>query len=170
MNWYKRASGDRDADYMAAEKRPDLSAIWGVLVPQDLAVFEQAHVGGIADLGKADAKYMVWRITDYSTKIRAVRDAIRKTLGSKFVLYRAMSRKQLRAWRNGEDVGPMSGTVSKSLAQRFVNLAAVKDKDRVVVAVPVTPEMIVMRGSENESELVFDANEVSADTVMEVFS
>jgi len=44
----------------------------------------------------------------------------------------------------------------------MTKLAAVADKNRVVVSFEATPSMIVMRGKEEEEELVFDGNDVEA--------
>jgi hypothetical protein len=150
---------------MEAALHNQISPIWDAPTSTTIQDFEDAHQGGVADLGDETAKDLITLIPSYTRDIAAIRQSIRDSLGNSFTLYRSMSRKQLANWRNGEDVGAMSGTVVEGIARRFTNLAAVQDKDRVVVAVTVTPDMIVMRGSQNEAELVFDANEISADTI-----
>jgi hypothetical protein len=158
-NWYKASQSSNDND---------ISSIWDIPVPEGMKAFEEAHVGGIADLGNPDAKQDVVWIEGYDEAITPVREALRRQFGDYITMYRSMSRDQLRAWRNGEDVGNMSGTLSIRQARGFSSLAAVKDKDRVVVTFKVQPEDIIMRGSMNEGELVFDGNSVSADTVKEI--
>jgi hypothetical protein len=142
-----------------------IDPIWNAPTSTTIQEFEDAHQGGVADLGDETAKDLITLIPSYNRDIAAIRQSIRDSLGDSFTLYRSMSREQLANWRNGEDVGAMSGTVVEGIARRFTNLAAVRDKNRVVVAVTVTPDMIVMRGSQSEAELVFDANEISADTI-----
>ena len=141
------------------------SPIWDVEASEALKAFEEAHIGGVADLGDPEAKAAVSLTKDYANAVAPIRKKIKEVLGSKFTLYRAMSKDQLNQWKNGEDVGPMSGTLSEGTAARFTNLAAVSDKDRIIVGIEVTPNDVVMRGSQNEGELVFDANNISFDTV-----
>jgi hypothetical protein len=158
----------RNAEGLSVKQDEALARVWDVPVSKAMQEFEEAHVGGIADLGDPEAKNYIPLAEGFEKDIAQVRTALRKELGESFTMYRSMSKDQLAAWRNGEDIGNMSGTLSLGLARRVINFAAVKDKDRVVVSFQVSPDDIVMRGSLNERELVFDGNAISADTVREV--
>ena len=189
MNWFKQAKkssawlaglkeGDEHAErkmiltqskfseIKAAQKDVDRTdahgSIWAMPVPKVIQRFEDAHVGGIADLGNPDAKNMISSVPNYEQFKQRLANTIRSAFGNSFSVYRSMSQGEMDNWKNGEDMGALSVTFSKSVADGFTNLAAVKDKNRVVIQITITPDIVVMRGSENEQELVVDGNAISA--------
>lgn len=138
-----------------------LASIWNMTVPEVIQQFEDAHVGGIADLGDSEAKNLISSVPNYEQFQQRLANTIRSSFGNSFSVFRSMSQSELDNWKNGEDMGALSVTFSKSVADGFTNLAAVKDKNRVVVRIFITPDMVIMRGSENEQELVVDGNQIS---------
>jgi hypothetical protein len=141
------------------------SSVWGMRAPKSIQAFEDAHVGGVADLGDPEAKATIAFVPQYEAYKRRLQSKIRSAFGESFPVYRSLTQSEIDAWKNGDDMGALSVTFSKSVAERFTDLAAVKDKNRVVILIQITPEMVVMRGSENEQELVIDGNAISASDV-----
>jgi hypothetical protein len=141
------------------------SSVWGMRAPKSIQAFEDAHVGGVADLGDPEAKATIAFVPQYEAYKRRLQSKIRSAFGESFPVYRSLTQSEIDAWKNGDDMGSLSVSLDKGVAERFTNLAAVTDKNRKVVAMDITPEMVVMRGSDNERELVIDGNAISASDV-----
>lgn len=148
----------RNAYYEAIEEPP---------LNEGLEAAEDNWRGGLANLGDPEAAYQIQQMPGYFDYRSHLEDAAREHLGDEFIMYRSLPRDELEDWKGGADMRPVGATFSQSLANKWTGLAAhagqsEERRDRVVVAIPVTPESIIMRGHESESEIVFDPNEIDA--------
>lgn len=132
---------------------------------EGIAAAEEAWVGGIADVGDREAAAHIQGMPGYFDYKSALEDTARQTLGDNFTVYRTMSREQYDAWKNGEDIGPVSTTLSRDVADGWRNFAGNADRDTVTVAIEATPNDIVMAGKRGEHELIIDGNAVDGGKV-----
>jgi len=120
--------------------------------------------GGVADFGDPNAALYIQGLPGYGEYLEALQEEVRDQLGEVFPMYRAMTPEALEAWQSGADMGPVGMTFDLRLAKKWRHFApiAAEGIPMIVVEVPVHPEAVIMRGKEEESELVVDANEISA--------
>jgi hypothetical protein len=141
---------------------PNLSK---VPVNEGLLAAEEAWSGGIADLGDSRAALVIQQMPGYFDYRGTIEDELRRQLGLSWTMYRAISPAQMREWKDGGDLGPMGFTLSKKVAMGWGNIAAMRGRSLFVIAAKVEPDMVVMRGKEEEWEIVVDANKISYHTL-----
>ena len=141
---------------------PDLSR-----VPRTEAIqaAEEAWIGGVGDLGDPEAARVVDQLPGYDRYKAGLQRSLRKKLGAKWTMYRAMTVPKLRAWRDGDWVGPLGFTMSKRRALLWGNVLSMRGKNLVIVAATVTPDIVVMQGHPGEEELVLDGDWISYHTL-----
>lgn len=151
-------SEQREAYYKAIEDAPVNDAI------EDA---ESAWRGGVGDFGDPEAALLIQGMDGYFDYRSHLEEHARATLGDSFSLYRLMRKEQLEDWQAGSDIDPIAATFDRGFAEKFVNFAGFKGDpaDMILVRIPATPESIVMRGAEEESEIVINPNAISADTI-----
>lgn len=141
------------------DKHPYFQAVESAPTNEGILAAEENYYGGVADLGDSDAAYHIQAMPGYWDYRSHLEEAAAKHLGYTFPAWRSMSQEQYDAWRNGDDIGPVSVTINPDLAQNWTKLAAVKGP-RKVVQLQVPASAIVMRGRPEEHELVVDANQI----------
>jgi 8-oxo-dGTP pyrophosphatase MutT (NUDIX family) len=128
---------------------------------------EDAWAGGVADFGDPEAAIMVQGMPGYFDYRGSLEDELRRQLGDEFEMYRAITPEKMAGWQAGEDLMPMGFTFSMDLAKSWSNFAPISARKQklVLIKVKVRPEHVIMRGKEEESELVIDANQISYHSV-----
>ena len=133
-------------------------------IMEDFSNLEDAWIGGLGDFGDPIAGVYVRNHPHYDKYLRLVQDQARERLGDKIKVFRSVSRNRLDNW--ADEVNPIGVTTNERLARNWKNLSAKRTgKDageRVVVEFNITPDDIVMRGHDQEAELVIDPTNVSA--------
>lgn len=137
------------------------SDVWALEPPEAVREYEEAWIGGVGDLGDADAAYSIQELPEYAGYRASVQQAVQATHGPLLTLYRAITPERLAEWADGADIGPMGFSLSKSVAQRWPQLAVNQGKTFKLIRVSAPVTAVVMRGAEAEQELVIDANEIS---------
>jgi hypothetical protein len=124
---------------------------------------ESAYVGGVGDLGDPEAaNWLVFR-DSYDEYQSALHQAVQHYLGNSFSAYRLMSTDNYEDWVEGGDLGFMSVSLSRRIAEAFKKFTAFRDRnDLVLVQIHVPYDAVVMRGHESEAELVIDSSHIEA--------
>lgn len=117
---------------------------------------EEAWNGGVADFGDKKAAYAIERAKGYKEYI----SLIRSKLPASFIAYRSMSEYEYDEWVNGSGVGYLSFTFEKRIANAWKKFT--RRKNDKVIAAPIKKSFVIMRGKEEESEIVVDGDEISA--------
>lgn len=126
---------------------------------------EEIWRGGLADFGDRQAARVIQALPGYRDYSDVLVSAVAQNLGDPFTAYRAVSPQQLEEWENGADIGPVAVTTDRRVAEGMKNFAGHKRNDLRTIALRVPAEAVVMRGKEEEAELVVDANEISFHTL-----
>ena len=155
-----RVSYEQEENYYAAiEEAP---------TNEGIEAAEANWRGSVANFGDPQAALDVQSMQGYFEYRSHLEEAARENLGEEFPVYRLMRKEQLEDWQNGADIDPVGTTLNPAFAEKFENFAGfdkTRGGDRVVVRIPATPESIVMRGAQEESEIVINPNEISGDTI-----
>lgn len=136
----------------------------GVAVSTEVEEMEDAWNGGVADLGNRAAAIHVVAAPGYREYKESLDAELTRQLGPAWVMYRSFRNDDYLDWLNAAMMGPTSWTFSKKFALDFAKVAAHAGEERIVVEAEVTPDAVIMRGKEDESELVCEAMEVQAHT------
>ena len=147
---------------------------WLILTPEgdgrvpttpEIEDLEAAHAGGVADLGDASAKHTMMNavVPGKRQYQQALRRDLRDHYGKTIPAYRAMGVEEYRDLLAGASPGPVSITTREDLARRWQDLPDAGE--RIVVRADVPVEAVVMRGKEEEDELVIDADYLSANRI-----
>jgi len=126
---------------------------------------EDVWRGGLADFGDPQAARVIQALPGYRDYRNVLVSAVAQNLGDPFTAYRAISPQQLEDWENGADIGPVAVTTSRRMAEGMKNFAGHGRNDLRTIALQVPAEAVIMRGKEEEAELVVDANEISFHTL-----
>jgi hypothetical protein len=136
-----------------------------VPVTDDIQELEQAWAGGVADLGDPSAALVVQEVDGYEEYKAALVKVLKRKMGKQFTMYRAVSDEQFEEWRDGASMGPLSFTFDRSLAKNWKKIAPLQGKKFIIVSTLIQPEWVIMRGKEEESELVVDGDSISYHTL-----
>lgn len=141
------------------DRRASVGSIWELEAPEDIEGLERLWAGGIADLGEPRAAMAVKRVPGYRGYLKALQGTLRRQVGSRWTMYRAMTQDEFEA-AEVQDLSsrPVSWTFKKQVAKAWSNLAMVGD--RVVVQGKVSLDAVIMRGKQSEAEMVLYENEV----------
>lgn len=132
-------------------------------VNDEVEAAETALVGGVGDLGDPEAaNWLVFR-DSYDQYQSVLHQAVQHYLGNSFSAYRLMSKESYEDLVEGGDLGFMSVSLSRRIAEAFKKFTAFRERDDLVlVHIPVPSDAVVMRGHEAEAELVIDSSHINA--------
>jgi hypothetical protein len=139
-------------------------AIDDITPPEGVAAAEENWIGGIADLGDAEAGELVQAMPGYFDYRSAIEEGLQREFGDEVVMYRAFSDEAYKAWASGDYQRPAGWTVRREVAENWHKVAvnALAHRNLTVYEVRVPVSAVVMRGSRNEGELVVDMNAIEA--------
>jgi len=142
----------------------DLSA---VPLTEGLEAAEEAWAGGVGDFGNPGAPYLAQQMPGYFDYRGTIEDLVRVQLGDSFVMYRSIDPSEWDEWRQGIVQDLRSFTFDRELACRWGEFVGHRDKERWVMRALVLPQAVVLRGKQEESELVLDGQWIpSADVAL----
>lgn len=121
---------------------------------------EQVH-----DLRNQELPVTVQAETGYDSYIAAVREAVKRACGKRFVMYGAVSDLIFGLWRDGEALRPIGMTFKKDHAKAAKKGVPLEGKKFVIFQTYVELPWIVMRGKIEDEELVVDTTKVSYHTL-----
>lgn len=143
------------------EAASPVSAIWAEVEPfitQELHDAEALWVGGVADFGDKRAAQIIQHVPGYEDYINAFRTALKRHLGWPLILYRTMPTHAVDEIATGG--GGYSTEWATSLSLEWVKRFAAKfhhTEPQSIVEIRINdPQAIIMRGSENEAEVIID--------------
>jgi hypothetical protein len=136
-----------------------------VPVTQAILDAEATWAGEVSDLRDPELALRVQTMMYYDKYIEGVREAVRKAVGRRFVMYGAVSDVNFALWRDGEALRPMGLTFKKDLAKAAKKGVPLEGKKFVIFQTYVELPWIVMRGKIDDEELVVDVTQVSYHTL-----
>lgn len=135
---------------------PDLS---GVYTTPEIEEAEEMWAGGIADFGDPRAARVIVRVPGYRQYLKSLKQVLKKSLGSRWTMYRALSEDEAEDMQTGGALGPKGYTMRLQVAKDWKRFAAHKTPEKIVIVkANVVPEMVIMRGKPEEAELVLDTH------------
>ena len=118
-----------------------------------------AHIGGVGNLGDANAKYFLREVPggpEYTQQSQAI---AQKYFGDQFMGYRLMPKEEFEALKAGDVGDLLSFSLSKDAANAFRRFAPNQGREDLVLAeVPLTPRHILGFGHRGEQELIVDTS------------
>ncbi len=118
-----------------------------------------AHIGGVGNLGDADAKYYLREVPggpEYTQQSQAI---AQKYFGDQFMGYRLMPKEEFEALKAGDVGDLLSFSLSKDAANAFRRFAPNQGREDLVLAeVPLTPRHVLGFGHRGEQELIVDTS------------
>lgn len=142
---------------------PDFSSI---VVTPEIEELEALWAGGIADFGDPRAARAVQHAPGYKDYRRSLQRSVRKQLGARFTMYRAMPREAVEELQNGSVLTSYSGfTTLPRVARAWRRFAAHRGPEPVVVRVTIEPGFVIMRGKAAEAELVINNHDIDGSKV-----
>lgn len=137
-----------------------LSGLYALDFPAMFLEAESEWAGGVADFGDPEAANIIQRFPGYFDYRGAIEDWLRENLGDTIQVFRGIAAGKLEDWLHNGPQGLESVTLNRRLAENWKNFAPLRGRDMRVIRIMIDPSWVVMRGKEEEDELVVDFDNV----------
>lgn len=134
------------------------------VTPEILAI-EEEWANQVHDLRDYHLAIKVMSLSGYENYIESIREAVKKAVGKRFVMYGAVSDVMFGLWREGEALLPISMTFNRDVAKAAKKGVPLEGKKFVIFQTYVELPWVVMRGNSHDEELVVDTTQVSYHTL-----
>lgn len=121
---------------------------------------EQVH-----DMRNPKLALKIMSVPYYEKYIESVRDAVKRSVGKRFVMFGAVSDITFALWREGEALLPMGLTFNRDIAKAAKKGVPLEGKRFIIFQTYIELPWILMRGNTNDEELVIDLTQVSYHTL-----